>query len=181
MLCLFFSLISCDWIEYPNIQIGNPEVSVKTHTKRTFRTMALAKPYIKSIVGDSEKAQQVLNKLNFVKKYSVDINSMSGDKGNNIDRDFSRDHLVLSIKKDEKGVTTDFANVNVKVRVHAEQILHATKTKKKLFGLIRKHYTVRINQWRALKASELTQIYDKMNKQAAGQLQTAIAKVKSDK
>ena len=182
MLPLLLSLVaSGSWIEYPPITIYPPTVTAANHTKRTFKTLTAAKPYITAMVGDSKKSTEIINKLKYVARYSVDINSMNGDPGSTIVRSFGRNHILLSIQQNKDGsVVTDIAKVNVNCQVHAQLILHIEETKKKLFGLIRKHSTSVLTQWRPLSAAEITQIYDVMNQNAQTQLQQAIAKVKSD-
>ena len=156
MFFALFSLVSCDWIEKPEITIGQSAVTTNPHTKRTFRSLTAAKPYINSILG-SERASSVLNKLKFTSKISIDFNSMTGDEGNKIDRIFGRDHCVFSATKDENGaITCNFARVSASCTVNARQIIHKEKVKKKLFGLIRKHYTVLSTEWRPLTSDEVS-------------------------
>ena len=180
MISLFLAAARCDSIEKPPITINTPTVTVSDHSVRTFRTVALAKPYIKSIIADSTAAEKLAKQIQFTKRVSIDLNTMGGDPGNQIDRTFTRTHTIFCMAKTDDGqIKIDFSNVNIACNVHAEQILVQTKTKKKLFGLIKKTTRTRLTQWRPLTADELSSIYNTMNNAAASHVSQAVQKVKS--
>ena len=165
-----------------SLVIGNPEIHLTDHAAREFTSLSASKPYIRSILN-SQQAENAIKKLQFSTKISIDMNSMSGNSqisGSN-NRLFERNHVLFCASKKSNGrITLNFVNLDINVRALSEQIVYTTTKEKWLWGLIKgKTTTTSRKELRTLSATEVSNVFTKMNNAASSKLQNAIKKAKS--
>ena len=164
------------------IVVYTPTTSSNIHSTRSFKSLSLAKTYLKTLVSSSD-AESIIKRMQISSKYSSDMNTLSSklESGNTHKRIFSRNHVLLAIKKESDGtIKVNSANVDATCKVLAEKVTTTTTTKKIFFDLIPvSKSTKTVTSSRTMTAAEIESVYNRVDSSSKSKLNTAINKVKT--